>query len=60
MNEENIKGITFEATKYERFCNKLEQLLKITAISNIPKNSTINQIEKDIDQYLDKLAEEED
>ena len=60
MTEENVKGITFEATKYERFCNKLEQLLKITAIKNIPKDATINDIEKEIDKFIDKLAEEED
>ena len=61
MSEENKeKKITFESTKYERFCNKLEQLLQITAISNIPKGTTINQFEKDIDEYLDKIAEEEE
>ena len=60
MTEEKEKGITFEATKYERFCTKLEQLLKITGISSIPKGTTVNQFEKDIDEYLDKLAEQEE
>ena len=58
--EEKEKKITFESTKYERFCTKLEQLLQITAISNIQKGTTINQFEKDIDEFLDNLAEEED
>ena len=60
MTEEKEKGITFEATKYERFCKKLEQLLKVTGISSIPKGTTVNQFEKDIDEFMDKLAEEDD
>ena len=54
------KNIEFEITKYERFCKKLEQTLQLTGIRNIEKGTTLTEFEATIDEFLDKMTEEQE
>jgi len=50
--------VEFETSKYERFCKKLEQVLQITSITRINKGETLDTIETQLDEFLDKIAEQ--
>jgi len=50
--------VEFETSKYETFCKKLEQVLQITSITRINKGETLDTIETQLDEFLDKIAEQ--
>jgi len=50
--------VEFETSKYEQFCKKLETVLQITSITRINKGETLDTIETQLDEFLDKIAEQ--
>jgi len=50
--------VEFETSKYEQFCKKLETVLQITSITRINKGETLDTIEDQLDEFIDKIAEQ--